>query len=125
MPCTLRFLANYNYHHHCVRLLQDEMDEAMVADFKAEVDMLGSLRHPNICLFMGACLSPPHRAIVTELVSRGSLWEALRRSALPTAVAAPSPQHSSSSIAATVGAAAVVQTPADCWPWLVSDSYLL
>jgi serine/threonine protein kinase len=104
------------------------MDEAMVADFKAEVDMLGSLRHPNICLFMGACLSPPNRAIVTELVSRGSLWEALRRSALPTAVAAPSPRHSSSSAAAAVatGAAAVaVQTPPDCWPWLVSDCPLL
>jgi serine/threonine protein kinase len=104
------------------------MDEAMVADFKAEVDMLGSLRHPNICLFMGACLSPPHRAIVTELVSRGSLWEALRRSALPTTVASPSPRHSSSSAAAAaaaVGAAAVVQTPADCWPWLVSNSRLL
>jgi Protein tyrosine and serine/threonine kinase len=101
------------------------MDEAMVADFKAEVDMLGSLRHPNICLFMGACLSPPHRAIVTELVSRGSLWEALRRGALPTSVvAAPSPRHSSSSAAvgatAAAGAAAVVQTPAHCWPWLVS-----
>ena len=27
---------------------------------------------------MAACLDPPNRAIVTELVSRGSLWEVLR-----------------------------------------------
>jgi len=42
------------------------------------VSMLARLRHPNICLYMGACLDPPNRAIVTELVSRGSLWEVLR-----------------------------------------------
>jgi hypothetical protein len=40
--------------------------------------MLASLRHPNICLYMAACIEPPNRAIVTELVSRGSLWEVLR-----------------------------------------------
>ena len=40
--------------------------------------MLAQLRHPNICLFLGVCLEPPHRAIVTELVSRGSLWDCLR-----------------------------------------------
>ena len=27
---------------------------------------------------MGACMDPPNRAIVTELVTRGSLWEVLR-----------------------------------------------
>ena len=46
--------------------------------FTDEVQMLACLRHPNICLFLGACLKPPNRYIVTELVSRGSLWEALR-----------------------------------------------
>lgn len=46
--------------------------------------MLAALRHPNVCLFMGACVVPPNRAIVTELVSRGSLWEALRDGNLPS-----------------------------------------
>jgi hypothetical protein len=46
--------------------------------FEEEVTMLAQLRHPNICLFLGVCLEPPHRAIVTELVSRGSLWDCLR-----------------------------------------------
>jgi serine/threonine protein kinase len=52
--------------------------DAVLRAFEAEVDVFARLRHPNICLFLGACLSAPTRAIVTELVARGSLWEALR-----------------------------------------------
>ena len=36
------------------------------------------MRHPNICLYMGACVRPPNRAIVTELAANGSVWDALR-----------------------------------------------
>ena len=36
------------------------------------------MRHPNICLYMGACVDPPNRAIITELAANGSLWDALR-----------------------------------------------
>jgi len=72
-----------------------------VRDFKAEVAILAGLRHPNICLFMGACLTPPHRAIVTELVSRGSLWDALR-----TTHPRREPIES-------------YQTPPEAWPWSV------
>lgn len=35
-----------------------------------------------MCLFLAACLDPPNRAIVTELVTRGSLWDALRQPGL-------------------------------------------
>jgi hypothetical protein len=52
--------------------------EQLLNAFEEEVSMLAQLRHPNICLFLGVCLEPPHRAIVTELVSRGSLWDCLR-----------------------------------------------
>jgi hypothetical protein len=52
--------------------------EQLLTAFEEEVSMLAQLRHPNICLFLGVCLEPPHRAIVTELVSRGSLWDCLR-----------------------------------------------
>jgi hypothetical protein len=58
----------------CQGILNDEGIQA----FEDEVDMMYSLRHPNICLFMGASLTPPKRAIVTELVNRGSLWDCLR-----------------------------------------------
>ena len=58
--------------------IQSKIPEKEIKSFEDEVNMLASLRHPNICLFMGACLEPANRAIVTELVSRGSLWDALR-----------------------------------------------
>ncbi|CAM9506885.1 unnamed protein product, partial [Scytosiphon promiscuus] len=62
---------------------QRDLDEDLAADFRAEVLMLAALRHPNVCLFMGACMVPPNRAIVTELLTRGSLWEALREDRIP------------------------------------------
>ena len=57
---------------------QAEVPQSILQSFRDEVQMLARLRHPNICLFLGACLDPPCRAIVTELISRGSLWDALR-----------------------------------------------
>eukprot|EP01031_Cornospumella_fuschlensis_P037633 gene37633-45718_t len=47
-------------------------------EWEEEVAMLARLRHPNICLLLGVCWEGEHRAIVTELVARGSLWDALR-----------------------------------------------
>jgi len=38
--------------------------------------MLARLRHPNVCLFMGASFDGTQWAIVTELVD-GSLWDAI------------------------------------------------
>jgi len=57
---------------------QTEVPPPVLQAFQDEVQMLARLRHPNICLFLGACLEPPCRTIVTEIVSRGSLWDALR-----------------------------------------------
>lgn len=54
-------------------------NEEEIRAFTDEVQMLAHLRHPNICLFLGASLKPPNRFIVTELISRGSLWDALRK----------------------------------------------
>lgn len=50
----------------------------ILQEFAAELNLLRGMRHPNVCLLMGACLEPPHRAIVTELAAYGSLWDALR-----------------------------------------------
>ena len=41
------------------------------------------MRHPNICLYMGACVDPPNRAIITELAANGSVWDALRLPLMP------------------------------------------
>lgn len=52
--------------------------KGVLQEFAAELNLLRGMRHPNVCLLMGACLEPPHRAIVTELAAYGSLWDALR-----------------------------------------------
>lgn len=56
----------------------ETVPKAVLEEFIAEINMVSGMRHPNICLFMGACLDPPNRAIITELCVNGSLWDALR-----------------------------------------------
>ncbi|KAL7442385.1 hypothetical protein ACHAXM_008382 [Skeletonema potamos] len=56
----------------------EKIPKAVLEEFIAEINMVSGMRHPNICLFMGACLDAPNRAIVTELCENGSLWDALR-----------------------------------------------
>jgi hypothetical protein len=57
--------------------------KSVLQEFVAEINLLKGMRHPNICLYMGACLDPPNRAIITELAANGSLWDALRLPLLP------------------------------------------
>jgi hypothetical protein len=61
---------------------QSTVPSSVINDFEEEIRLLARLRHPNICMFLGACLEPPNRAIVTELVSRGTLWDLLRNPTL-------------------------------------------
>ncbi|XP_075104128.1 serine/threonine-protein kinase CTR1-like isoform X1 [Nicotiana tabacum] len=48
-------------------------------EFLREVAIMKRLRHPNIVLFMGAVIQPPNLSIVTEYLSRGSLYRLLHR----------------------------------------------
>lgn len=41
------------------------VQKAILQEFAAEINMLSGMRHPNICLYLGACLEPSNRAIVT------------------------------------------------------------
>lgn len=43
-----------------------------------ELDVLARIRHPNICLFMGAIVDDEGVVLVSELARRGSLWNILR-----------------------------------------------
>jgi hypothetical protein len=61
--------------------------KAVSEEFKAEINLLKGMRHPNICLYMGACLTPPNRAIITELAANGSAWDSLRLPLMPPYVA--------------------------------------
>ena len=52
------------------RALQQAVD-----DFMAEISCMTALRHPNIVMFMGACVRQPDLAIITEFMERGSLLD--------------------------------------------------
>lgn len=58
---------------------KEHVPKSVLEEFAAEINMVSGMRHPNVCLYMGACLDPPNRAIVTELAANGSLWDALRQ----------------------------------------------
>lgn len=54
------------------------------SSFQAEVALLASMRHPNICLLIGVCVEGTNAAIVTELVPKGSLWDVLHNNGRQT-----------------------------------------
>ncbi|KCV70895.1 TKL/DRK protein kinase [Fonticula alba] len=60
-------------------LSSNEIMESSTAlrEFKDEARILGSLRHPNIILFMGACFEPGNYALVTEYMPLGTLYRVL------------------------------------------------
>ena len=47
----------------------------VLIEFVREVQIMSDLRHPNVLLFMGACVEPPNLAIVTAFMVKGSLWD--------------------------------------------------
>ncbi|XP_053375416.1 kinase suppressor of Ras 2-like isoform X2 [Mercenaria mercenaria] len=55
----------------------DTDNAAQLSAFKLEVAMLRKTRHENLVLFMGACMKPPHLAIVTSLCRGSSLFTLL------------------------------------------------
>ncbi|XP_022738623.1 RGS domain-containing serine/threonine-protein kinase A-like isoform X2 [Durio zibethinus] len=56
-----------------------EYKESTLLDYKKEIDIMRKLRHPNVLLFMGAVYSQERPAIVTEFLSRGSLFKTLHK----------------------------------------------
>lgn len=59
-------------------LLRQNLSADVVREFETEVKIMSFLHHPNICMLLGACLTPGNRALVIELVEQGSLWAILR-----------------------------------------------
>mmetsp|Transcript_19289 Transcript_19289/g.31568 ORF Transcript_19289/g.31568 Transcript_19289/m.31568 type:complete len:914 (-) Transcript_19289:355-3096(-) len=49
----------------------------LLDEFRKEINVLKDLRHPNIVLFMAACISPADLCIVTEFMHNGSLFHLL------------------------------------------------
>eukprot|EP01130_Rhizamoeba_saxonica_P010207 TRINITY_DN4180_c0_g1_i1.p1 TRINITY_DN4180_c0_g1~~TRINITY_DN4180_c0_g1_i1.p1 ORF type:complete len:556 (+),score=63.13 TRINITY_DN4180_c0_g1_i1:22-1689(+) len=52
-------------------------DKGEIDDFLKEVTIMSKLSHPNIVLFMGACIAPNGLYIITEYIHRGSLYSIL------------------------------------------------
>ncbi|EOY19109.1 Map3k delta-1 protein kinase, putative isoform 3 [Theobroma cacao] len=59
-------------------LLEQGFHAERFREFLREVAIMKRLRHPNIVLFMGAVTQPPKLSIVTEYLSRGSLFRLLQ-----------------------------------------------
>ena len=99
---------------------REHVSVAILQEFAAEINMLRGMRHPNICLYMGASLDPPNRAIITELAANGSLWDALRLPLEAPYVAAdgftlsawPLDLYDRSEMPKHL-------PPADTWPWIL------
>ncbi|KAF3333308.1 serine/threonine-protein kinase EDR1-like protein [Carex littledalei] len=54
--------------------LEQDLTMENMEDFCNEVSILCRLRHPNVILFLGACMKPPHLSLVTEYMEMGSLY---------------------------------------------------
>ncbi|KAJ7971493.1 CTR1-like protein kinase [Quillaja saponaria] len=70
--------ADWNGSDVAVKILMEQDFHAeRFKEFLREVAIMKRLRHPNIVLFMGAVTQPPNLSIVTEYLSRGSLYRLL------------------------------------------------
>lgn len=54
--------------------LEQDLTTENMKDFCNEISILSRLRHPNVILFLGACMKPPHLSLVTEYMEVGSLY---------------------------------------------------
>ncbi|EYU38986.1 hypothetical protein MIMGU_mgv1a0029381mg, partial [Erythranthe guttata] len=57
----------------------NQYTEQVLLDYRKEIDIMRRLRHPNVLLFMGAVCTDEKLAIVTEYLTRGSLFKALHK----------------------------------------------
>lgn len=72
--------ADWNGSDVAVKILMEQDFHAeRFTEFLREVAIMRRLRHPNIVLFMGAVTQPPNLSIVTEYLSRGSLYRLLHK----------------------------------------------
>jgi len=60
------------------KLNEQNLDAETIEDFRKEVNILRSIRHPNLLLFMGACTAGGQLAIVTEYLPGDNLQNILK-----------------------------------------------
>lgn len=54
-------------------------ESVAVQEFRRETGIMKRLRHVNVLLFLGAISQPPHMAIITQYMPRGSLFRLMHR----------------------------------------------
>uniref|UniRef100_A0A1D1Y907 non-specific serine/threonine protein kinase n=2 Tax=Anthurium amnicola TaxID=1678845 RepID=A0A1D1Y907_9ARAE len=54
--------------------LEQDLTAENMENFCNEISILSRLRHPNVILFLGACMKPPKLSMVTEYMDMGSLY---------------------------------------------------
>ena len=55
------------------KLFRDDVDEAELATFRKEIEIMSRFSHPKIVQFLGASLQQPNICILTEFMERGNL----------------------------------------------------
>jgi serine/threonine protein kinase len=66
-----------------VKKLKTDLSATNISLFKQEAELMSKMRHPNILLYVSSSLEPPNLYIVTEYMSRGSLFSVLHNPAIP------------------------------------------
>ncbi|XP_064619141.1 uncharacterized protein LOC135482744 isoform X2 [Lineus longissimus] len=69
--------AIYKGHWHGEVMIHayEGIEDDQVQAFWEEIAKLSMIRHENIALFMGACIEPPHLAVITSVRNGASLYE--------------------------------------------------
>ncbi|KAE8010692.1 hypothetical protein FH972_007037 [Carpinus fangiana] len=60
-------------------LKPERVNKEMLKEFSQEVYIMRKVRHKNVVQFIGACTLPPNLCIVTEFMSRGSIYDFLHK----------------------------------------------
>ena len=87
------FLGRYNGSLVAVKKLFESPVGKGLDEFKREVSVLSTLRHPSIVLWLGACTVCQTPAIILEYMDRGSLHDVLHRTSSVDLIYAHSMVH--------------------------------
>eukprot|EP01090_Pellita_catalonica_P003160 TRINITY_DN127_c0_g1_i4.p1 TRINITY_DN127_c0_g1~~TRINITY_DN127_c0_g1_i4.p1 ORF type:complete len:345 (-),score=85.01 TRINITY_DN127_c0_g1_i4:176-1210(-) len=63
------------------KIHSNSLNDKEIRTFFKEINIISKLRHPNIVLFLGACLDEPNICFITEFATRGDLYTVLHNQA--------------------------------------------
>ncbi|KAF3615658.1 hypothetical protein CQW23_04784 [Capsicum baccatum] len=74
------YKGSYCSQEVAIKVLKPEnLNMDMVKEFSQEVFIMRKIRHKNVVQFIGACTRPPNLCIVTEFMTRGSIYTFLHK----------------------------------------------